>query len=206
MPQPSLVHVAWLLASVFSQGAEANGDKSPSPAELAAYQLRLMGALQFRGFTEGRQFVTVLARAWNEELDGEGDLGGVATIGPGLGAAGVEGHMEDFPEDHVIASITNMAVAEQWRRQGMGKSLLEAAEIAAWQWPVPPSLFALCVYRGNEAAIQLYTSAGYKIDESWVDPRWLHAAENGKIGPERRFLMIKKVESWEPAPFAGNGM
>lgn len=203
MPQPSLVHVAWLLASVFSEEAGADGQDPPTPAELAGYQLRLMAALQFRGLTEGRQFVTVLARACNQGLNGEGDLAGIATIGPGLGAAGAEGHMEDLPEDHIIASITNMAVSQPWRRQGLGRKVLAAAEMAAWQWPAPPSMFALCVYRSNEPAIRLYESAGYAVDDSWTDPRWLHDAERGQVGRERRLLMLKKVESWE---IAGDGI
>ena len=79
----------------------------------------------------------------------------------------------------------------------IGRTILEEVETASGFWPVPPSLFALCVYRSNAAAIQLYKSAGYVVDDSWLDPRWLHYAERGYAGgPPRRLLMTKKVASW----------
>ena len=205
LPQTCLADVADLLASAFQDGGGDDDDideqeeESSNPikrAEDAAYKLRLIAALQFRGLTEGRQFITVLARSTaNPNIN---KISGVVTLAPGLGPADAEGHLEEkLPEGQTIASISNMAVEENSRRQGLGKLLLETVESAAGSWPVPPSLFALCVYRTNDAALELYRNSGYVIDESWTDPKWLHAAERGLASGSRRYLMIKKVAAWE---------
>jgi ribosomal protein S18 acetylase RimI-like enzyme len=172
-------------------------ESSFNPMQLADalnFKFRLMAALQFRALTEGRQYITVLARSV-----ATGSISGVITVSPGLGPAGAEGHLADFPEDQTIASISNMAVEENSRRQGLGKILLETAEVAAGDWPRPPSLYVLSVYKTNEVAIQLYKNSGYAVDDTWVDPKWLYAAERGLASGLRRSLMIKKVIEWETA-------
>jgi ribosomal protein S18 acetylase RimI-like enzyme len=211
LPQTSLSDVADLLAAAFRDDSDDDNNDNNNVLENTAYKLRLMAALQFRGLTEGRQFITVLARSRST-----GNTAGVVTLAPGLGPADAEGHFlkeenketkEEVKQSEkqqlllqdgqTIGSISNMAVEEHSRRRGLGKILLETAEVAAGSWPVPPSLFALCVYRTNEAAIELYRKSGYIVDESWIDPKWLHAAERGLATGCRRSLMIKKIASWE---------
>jgi ribosomal protein S18 acetylase RimI-like enzyme len=195
LPQTSLADVAELLAAAFrdSGGDDADDDTEEETVN-PVYKLRLMAALQFRALTEGRQYVTVIARSTET-----GNVAGVVTLAPGLGPADADGHFSDFPEDQTIASISNMAVEEHSRRQGLGKILLETVEIAGGGWPVPPSLYALSVYKTNEAAIQLYKTSGYAVDDTWTDPKWLHAAERGLASCSRRLLMVKKVTGWETA-------
>lgn len=201
--QTILADVADLLAAAFGD-SEADDDNyldkessdSIDPikrAEGFKFKLRVMAALQFRALTEGRQYITVLARS-----TATGNVAGVVTLAPGLGPADAEDHLIDaVAEDQTLASISNMAVEENSRRQGLGKILLETVEVASGEWPVPPSLFVLSVYRNNEAAIRLYENSGYLRDESWTDPKWLRAAERGLASGSRRSLMIKKVSSWE---------
>jgi len=204
LPQTILADVADLLAATFGDGEandidynlEKDSLDSTDPinrAEGFNFKLRLMAALQFRALTEGRQYITVLARS-----AATGNVAGVVTLAPGLGPAGAEGHLEDaVADDQTIGSISNMAVEENSRQQGLGKVLLETVEVASGEWPVPPSLFVLSVYRTNEAAIRLYEKSGYLLDESWIDPKWLRAAEKGLASGSRRSLMIKKVATWE---------
>jgi ribosomal protein S18 acetylase RimI-like enzyme len=194
LPQTSLADVADLLAAAFgdSGGDDDGFDVAKEPLDFS-FKLRLMAALQFRALTEGRQYITVLARSADT-----GNVAGVVTVAPGLGPADAEGHLKDVvDEDQTIASISNMAVEENSRRQGLGKILLETVEVVSGGWPVPPSLFVLSVYRTNEAAIGLYKKSGYLVDESWIDPKWLRAAERGLASGSRRSLMIKRVSTWE---------
>ena len=193
LPQQELGKIASLLAAAFSGSGGDDGEEPPSPTQVAAYQFKLMAALQFRCFTEGRQFVTLLAYGTAPEKE----LAGVVTIGPGWSSTGADGHSLDLPDGHVVASISNMAVAKKFRRQGLGKYLLGAVEEATSVWPVAPSVFALSVYRTNEAARKLYETSGYVVDDTWTDPVWLVAAEKGHVSGERRYLMLKKVMGWE---------
>ncbi|KAL4530794.1 hypothetical protein Ndes2526B_g09225 [Nannochloris sp. 'desiccata'] len=204
LPQTSLADVADLLAAAFGESGGDDDDynlekhslDSINPIKLAEefnFKLRLMAALQFRALTEGRQYITVVARC-----PATGNVAGVVTLAPGLGPADAEGHLEDdVADDQTIASISNMAVEENSRRQGLGKILLETVEGASGGWPAPPCLFALSVYRTNEDAIRLYKNSGYVVDEKWIDPKWLRAAERGLVSGTRRSLMIKKVSMWE---------
>lgn len=201
LPQPLLQEVAALLVSAFSATASGDwddDDEELSPASQLAYQVRLMAALQFRGLTEGRQYVTVVARSATASAATE--IAGVATISPGLSATGADNSFLeelDVGDDKVAAAVSNMAVAARWRRRGLGSRLLAEVEASAGLWPAPPALFALSVYRNNDPARRLYERAGYGVEERWVDPDWAAAAEKGRPGRTRRQLMIKRVAGWE---------
>lgn len=52
---------------------------------------------------------------------------------------------------------------------------------------------ALATYRYNEEAVQLYSGAGYTVDDTWVDQRWTEAAERGRVAVARRQLMLKPL-------------
>ena len=95
--------------------------------------------------------------------------------------------------DCVAATVSNMAVAEAHRRQGLGRLLLVACEQAALQYAPPATLMALAVFRHNDVARALYESSGYAEDESWVDPRWAASAERGRVDIARRLLLLKPL-------------
>ena len=202
-----LSNVARLLAEVFGPsggagGGDADDDEEGeglSAAQLATYQLRLMAALQMRAATEGKDMTTLVAYTatppGGSPPAGSPRLAGSATVAPGLGPADAQGH--DVPllrEGETVASISNMAVDPRWRRRGLGGALLAAAEAAAARWATPPAVLALSVYRSNAAAVRLYERAGYAVDATWMDQRWLRSAERGQVGFQRRQLMLKHVK------------
>lgn len=79
--------------------------------------------------------------------------------------------------------ITNIAVAPAWRRQGVGRTLLQAL-IGLAEKEGLTSLF-LEVRPGNEAARHLYESAGF----AQVGLRKGYYADNG----EDAIIMLKKI-------------
>ena len=95
--------------------------------------------MQWRASTLGSQFVTITA------CDAEsGQLAGVANVAPGLTLAEAEGHLLLGPGE-AAATLSNMAVAPQHRRQGLGRLLLATAERvrrgplgACVGWPLLP--------------------------------------------------------------------
>lgn len=190
--------VAKVLVTVFGStmtgvASDADDAEEPNAAQLAAYQIKLAGLLHLRAATEGPCFTTLLAYAHDVEAGDSGaQLAGVATLTLGLRAADAEGH-EVVPEGDVVAAISNMAVMPEFRRQGLGWELLRAAEAAALQWDSPPVAVALSVYKHNVAAVRLYERAGYEVDSTWTDERWLKSAERGQVGFQQRQLMVKRM-------------
>jgi len=116
----------------------------------------------------------------------------MATVAPGLGPAGVDDCETFLNENYPVASVSNMAVSRLFRRQGLGRQLLKAAENSTQKWPRQPKAIALSVYRHNVAAVNLYASEGYVVDKNWMDKRWLSSAEKGQVGFQQRVLMVKK--------------
>lgn len=265
---------------------DAAGAPLASPATVLQYQLKLLAALQWRASTLGRRFVTISA------ADAEsGQLAGVANVAPGMTLAEAEGHVKLGPEQ-AAATLSNMAVAPHFRRRGLGRILLQAAEQVrraagesgeactaahcgcwrlpaaaprclpphrhrrclpaclprcrrrwslsrrrrSWPWPstrqadanvggraclplVPPFPWrspgtrrlphgcpALpspgspppappSILQYNDAAQCLYESAGYAVDETWIDQRWAELAERGRVGGARRQLMLKELRA-----------
>lgn len=43
------------------------------------------------------------------------------------------------------------------------------------------------------ATRRLYEGSGYSVVPAWQDPEWLASAERGRVGPQRRVLMIKQL-------------
>lgn len=189
LPLSSLANVAELLAVSFT-----DDNLELKPSELISYQIRLMGALHWQAASSGRQYITILCWLVTPG-SGEKTLAATATVSPKVDAANFEERVY-VSVDQVVACISNMAVAPQYRRRGLGLHVLSSAEEATGDWPVPPSLLALSVHCDNHAAIQLYENAGYKLDDSWIDADWVEAAERGKVAHRRRQVMIKPV-SWE---------
>ncbi|MDJ0742953.1 MAG: GNAT family N-acetyltransferase [Xenococcaceae cyanobacterium MO_167.B27] len=66
--------------------------------------------------------------------------------------------------------ISNLAVKDSYRRQGVGKKLLTKCEQIAWNWGYRET--RLHVLHKNSSAQKLYVSSGYKvlgIESSWND-------------------------------------
>jgi len=75
-----------------------------------------------------------------------------------VGVVGV-GREQGVKQRH-IAFVRSLFVAPDCRGQGLGKELLDAALGQAHRWPGIEQV-TLAVTAGNEAAIQLYRSAGF---------------------------------------------
>jgi ribosomal protein S18 acetylase RimI-like enzyme len=182
------LQVSRLLALAFVGGESDADDAAPlSGLQLVQYQLKMLAVLQLQAALLGKQLVTVMAT----EPD-SGELAGVANVSPGLLLGGVAEHLK-LGASQAPATLSSLAVAEGCQRRGLGRQLVAACEAAAAQYSPPATLMALSVYRYNEAAVQLYETSGYQLDDSWVDPRWAQSAESGRIGFARRQLMLKPL-------------
>lgn len=181
-----IFEVAALLADVFGGSCDDECEPAPPSLSLLAYQFKLLATLQLRAATHGQQFITLLA------FEGP-ELAGTATVLPGLGPTGAEGHFQ-LGAHSTAGCICNMAVGARYRRRGLGRALLCAAERATQDWPQRPSLLLLAVERSNEAAVRLYCGAGYVRDEGWVDPQWLENAEKGRVACSRRDVYAKQMD------------
>eukprot|EP00210_Caulerpa_lentillifera_P002524 g2421.t1 len=77
--------------------------------------------------------------------------------------------LRQLPEDdESYAYISSMAVVNSARRQGIGRSLLSAAEFVAWIWG--ENEIVLQVYEENEAGCAFYRQQGYEVisrDKKW---------------------------------------
>jgi GNAT superfamily N-acetyltransferase len=81
--------------------------------------------------------------------------------------------------------IFNLAVHPQWRRRGVAKQLLLAAEQVVKQWGF--SRLYMHVLEDNQAARSLYDGIGYRLhDQEGSINHWL-------LGRPRRFLLQKKL-------------
>ncbi|WP_218082337.1 GNAT family N-acetyltransferase [Anthocerotibacter panamensis] len=64
--------------------------------------------------------------------------------------------------------ISNLAVAQSWRRQGVARLLLHKAEHVAQSWQ--QNQIYLHVMADNPGALKLYTTAGYRVER--VERTW----------------------------------
>jgi ribosomal protein S18 acetylase RimI-like enzyme len=83
--------------------------------------------------------------------------------------------------------IFNLAVHPQWRRRGVAKQLLLAAETTARQWGV--THIYMHVLENNYAARSLYENLGYRLHSQ--NGFMLHRL----FGRPRRFLLNKNLYS-----------
>ncbi len=82
--------------------------------------------------------------------------------------------------------IFNLAVHPQWRRRGVAKQLLLAAEKTANQWGF--SRLYMHVLEDNQPARHLYDRLGYRLhSQDGQFNNWL-------LGRPRRFLLHKKLD------------
>ena len=82
--------------------------------------------------------------------------------------------------------IFNLAVHPQWRRRGVAKQLLQAAEKTVQQWGF--SRLHMHVLEDNQPARNLYERMGYRLySQEGSLTYWL-------MGSPRRFLLQKKLE------------
>lgn len=201
LPLEDAAAVASLLAEAFAASAggaaDALGAAPAAAPPSGVHRMRLVAALQARAAAQGALFTTVTAWSAAPSPTGRRALLGVATAAPGVEQtvdASAEAALGLAPGVRV-AALSNMAVSAGWRRRGLGRALLAAAEAAVGAWPCPPEAIALAVYATNGAARALYASAGYAPIDAWVDPRWREAAERGRLGPARRLLLVRRVKA-----------
>ena len=89
---------------------------------------------------------------------------------------------------HPLLRATRQAVAEPFRRQGVARALLRAAEAQAARWGFPPTALVLHVHADNAAARALYTSAGWEeLDADATLPSLL-------LGRRQRVLMARSLQ------------
>lgn len=89
-----------------------------------------------------------------------------------------------------IAYVSNVAVHQAARRAGIGKRLVQAAEMIASEWGC--SSIALHCDKLNLGAVALYVGAGYKAIKIPVDAKW----PQPKHSPGSQFgLMLKRLGS-----------
>eukprot|EP00877_Chromochloris_zofingiensis_P006746 jgi/Chrzof1/2324/Cz11g11010.t1 len=100
--------------------------------------------------------------------------------------------------------ITNMAVAQQHRRQGIAQYLMNAClQQGLHSIGRQTVLMALLVYKDNEAACSLYQSFGFH-ETNWRDPIWLRDAERGRVGKPPRILMVKHLHDDDDGSMHGS--
>ncbi|GAB4815240.1 hypothetical protein N2152v2_002286 [Parachlorella kessleri] len=197
--------------------AEAFGDSNnyqPSLPGQLLYQLRLTAVLLWQALLLRDRFTTLLvsnsssaaaAADSRAEAASRGSCRGhslhsmpaaVVCLTPNRGAQAIP---RPWPSELLTLRtcvVSNMAVQAAVRRRGIGKALLAACEGAALQQGAY-DVIALLVHEYNEPAVRLYQSSGYSVVPEWVDPEWLERAENGKLGPMRRVLMVKPLSLCE---------
>lgn len=77
--------------------------------------------------------------------------------------------------------ITSIGVAGEFRRQGIGKKLLEACE----EKMTSPEI-RLTVRKSNQAAIQMYLQSGYQSFETWTG--YYNGGEDGLVMRKLRVI------------------
>lgn len=182
IPFRALSQACALLAIVFG-----HHDQVPERVQFSNYTIRLIAALQSRAMVETSGFVLFMSHHVST-----GALAGVVTISKGLDAAGACGHSVEFPYGYTVYSLCNMAVKSSFRRQGIATYMLERVE-EYLQDQHQQALLVLSVEKYNIEAQRLYERLGYRVDESWIDPRWLESVEKDRIDVSRRILMIKQL-------------
>ncbi|CAM9170955.1 unnamed protein product [Discosporangium mesarthrocarpum] len=98
----------------------------------------------------------------NEDLDGEQEAGNRYGTRMAQGTANVQGHGGTRIMTGKRVFLRNMFVLPDWRRQGVGRQLLQGAE--AFAKKSRAGVLVLEVSRDNEAASGLYTSTGFLED------------------------------------------
>lgn len=190
IPFRALSQACVLLSSVFG-----HHDKVPEGVQFSKYTIRLIAALQSRAMVESSNFVLFMSHQRST-----GSLVGVVTISKGLDAAGareyqLDGLVSESKRCHVY-SLCNMAVKAPFRRQGIAAHMLLCVEEYLRQLYVPGDevTLVLSVDKYNQEAQRLYGNAGYRVDEGWIDPRWLEAVDRDRLNVPRRILMRKEVD------------
>ncbi len=82
--------------------------------------------------------------------------------------------------------IANLAVLNEWRRQGVGRQLITMAEAVAASWNYHEVY--LHVLAGNTAARRLYQSLNYRVQRVQPVPWWA-------VGAEQQLLLTKNLKS-----------
>lgn len=82
--------------------------------------------------------------------------------------------------------ISNLAVANEFRRLGIGRQLLARCERTALNWGYQET--RLHVLDSNDAAKQLYCGSGYQISQ--IEPNWGNLWENSPRLLLRKYLEI----------------
>ena len=89
------------------------------------------------------------------------------------------------PRNSQYVYLSNLAVREEARRQGVAQQLLLACEPFVQEWGGYRNIY-LHVLETNEAAKGLYFKLGYQVEE--IQPSW-----NWFLGQPRRMFLSKSV-------------
>lgn len=90
------------------------------------------------------------------------------------------------PRTSQFVYLSNLAVREEARRQGVAQQLLLACEPYVQEWGYDH--IYLHVLETNEAAKRLYFKLGYRLEE--IQPSW-----NWFLGQPRRMFLRKEVRN-----------
>jgi ribosomal protein S18 acetylase RimI-like enzyme len=109
--------------------------------------------------------------------------------------------LNNFPPAYPV--LTNLAVAPEARRSGVGSRLLSACEDAVLTWDPPCSDIILEVEEDNESALEWYKKRGYQM--MFADPACRRYDPNGLLLRKVRctkICMRKIIEDTAVGPLA----
>lgn len=108
------------------------------------------------------------------DLVGVLSLPGIVRVKAVVGSKMIGFISADIGDMKQIGWITTVGVAEEFRRQGIGKALLESCEKNI----LSPEI-RLTVRKSNQAAIRMYLQCGYQSFETW--DRYYNGGEDGLV-------------------------
>lgn len=136
--------------------------RAAEPADYPAYQAMLSDA---DGYGGTLQLPFPSAESWRKRLaertDDSHNLVACAATGAVVGSISLHTQATRWRRRH--AAQLGMAVHRDWRRQGVGSALMQAAVDYADNW-VGLTRLELTVYCDNDAAVALYRKFGFAIE------------------------------------------
>ncbi len=133
---------------------------------------------------------TQVGSRFQEHLDGYREMLVAELDDNVVGTVSTSGHRFQIPESLRMLALD---VGSAYRRQGIGTLLIEAVEAKAQREGF--SKVNLEVALGNDGALRLYESLGYRSVGSPVTDRWTRTTEDGRREQveESSWMMVKDV-------------